>query len=81
MPRSSDGETVVLAEQIAERASRKPVFSKIPAFRTDATKTLVNNFTCPMCHQTLERAVAINGEVRGWCGVAKANVRIVASNN
>lgn len=81
MPRANDGDTVARTEQIKERASRKPVFTKVKEINSTVTRSVVSNFECPMCHQTLERVVAYNGVVQGWCGIAKANVRVIVSNN
>lgn len=44
-----------------------------------AKREVVRDFTCPACGQVLEEAVAINGKVRGWCGIKHEYV--VSSRN
>ena len=76
MIESPSGETVNLLEKVLERKTPN-VFRRVPDTTGPVDTVIIENFTCPLCFQKLDKAIAVGGEVRGWCGISQAYVRVI----
>lgn len=72
-------DTVKSSEKVrehSEEAKLIPKSSKIPPIRTQVTREVVKNFTCPACGELLEEVVAINGFIQGECGINHKPIKV-----